>query len=102
MSFVRYVNGLATQNDITVGKLNHTSVNLAARVIVPKFCFSKHIEMCLELIPVVEKPEIVQAKEQKLKNLTVRDNLGNKYLVVIFSDVLLLNKTIIGISDLTR
>ena len=96
MSFVRYVNGLDTPNDITVGKLNHTSVNLETRVIVPKFCFSKHIEMCLELIPVVEKPEIVQAKEQKLKNL------GNKYLVVIFSDVLLLNKTPIGISDLTR
>ena len=96
MSFVRYVNGLDTPNDITVGKLNHTSVNLAARVIVPKFCFSKHIEMCLELIPVVEKPEIVQAKEQKLKNL------GTKYLVDIFSDVLVLNKTPIGMSNLTR
>ena len=38
-------------------------------------------------MPVVEKPEIVEAKERKLKSL------GKKYLVNVFSDVLLLKKT---------
>ena len=35
MSFVQYVKGLHTPNDITVGKENHKSVGLAAQVIVP-------------------------------------------------------------------
>ena len=48
---------------------------------------SQHIEHFLELMPVVEKPEIVEAKERKLKSL------GKKYLVNVFSDVLLLKKT---------
>ena len=48
---------------------------------------SQHIEHFLELMPVVEKPEIVEAKERKLKSL------GKKYLVNFFSDVLLLKKT---------
>lgn len=40
---------------------------------------SQHIEHFLELMPVVEKPEIVEAKERKLKSL------GKKYLVIIAS-----------------
>ena len=56
-----------------------------------------HIEHFLELMPVVEKPEIVKAKERKLKSL------GKKYLVNVFSDVLLLKKTpLLGKSDLRR
>ena len=58
---------------------------------------SQHIEHFLELMPVVEKPEIVEAKERKLKSL------GKKYLVNVFSDVLLLKKTpLLGKSDLRR
>ena len=34
---------------------------------------------CLELTPVVEKPEIVKQKEQRLKTL------GSKYIVKVFS-----------------
>ena len=48
-------------------------------------------------MPVVEKPEIVKAKEQNLASL------GKKYLVNIFSVFLLLKKTLLlGKSDLKR
>ena len=48
-------------------------------------------------MPVVEKPEIVKAKEQTLTSL------GKKYLVNVFSGVLLLKKTLLlGKSDLKR
>ena len=46
-------------------------------------------------MPVVEKPEIVKVKEQTLTSL------GKKYLVNVFSGVLLLKKTLLlGKSDL--
>ena len=46
---------------------------------------------------VVEKPEIVRTKEQTLTSL------GKKYLVNVFSGVLLLKKTLLlGKSDLKR
>ena len=40
--------------------------------------FVQNIMMFLDLMPVVEKPEIVKAKEQKLKSL------GQKYVVKLF------------------
>ena len=54
------------QSDTMVGKPSLTSANL----VVPL--------MFLDLMLVVEKPEIVQAKEQKLKSL------GQKYVVNTF------------------
>ena len=52
-------------------------------VIVPIKDEEQNIGQLFErLIPVVEKPEIVQAKEKKLKNL------GNKYIVINFFSII--------------
>ena len=59
-------------------------------MIVPKFHLFNLSKKILELIPVIEKPENVKQKEQRL------NTLGNKYLVNVFSDILLLNETPVG------
>ena len=93
-SFASTISGFSntgvTQSDIMADKSNPTSVNLAAQVIVPKFHLFNLSKKILELIPVIEKPENVKQKEQRLKTL------GSKYLVNIFSDILLLNETPVG------
>ena len=69
MSFAQYVKRLDTQNDIMAVKPNPINVSLVVRVIVPGFWFTVvNIEHFSELMLVVEKPEIVEAKERKLKS----------------------------------
>ena len=82
----RYYGGQTKSHKCQFGGTNDRT-----RILI--YCI-QHVEHFLELMPVVEKPEIVKAKKQTLTSL------GKKYLVNVISCVLLLKKTLLGKSDL--